>query len=412
MESLKIRNGSGNINASIVLPASKSISNRLLIIKDLCRDEFEIDNLSESDDTLILQNCIENMYLSDVFNVNNAGTAFRFLTALFSIIPGTRKLSGSKRMMYRPVGNLVNALIKLGADITYNGRKNFPPLTIKGNYFTKNTVSLSAGMSSQFISALLLIAPELPNGIQIKLSGNIASKPYIEMTLKMMEQFDVRHHWKKNIITIEKQSYAGHNFIVEADWSAAAFWYQIVALSQNATVELKGLTNNSLQGDSVVAIIFDKLGVKTSFLPDSVLLTNKPKSIIVFTHDFFNTPDLFPPILATCTALNVPFRFTGLQNLVIKESDRISAMITELAKFGYYFNYDQETATMDYDGNKGTLRETDILCDSHNDHRIAMSLAPMALLSCGINLTGSECVSKSYPGYFADLKTAGFVIDS
>ncbi|MEI6851637.1 MAG: 3-phosphoshikimate 1-carboxyvinyltransferase [Bacteroidota bacterium] len=410
MSGIQIRMGSTGIKTSVDLPASKSISNRLLLIKALCKESFTIDNLSLSDDTLILQRCIENLTEEEVFDVGDAGTAFRFLTALFAITPGKRTLTGSKRMLKRPVGDLVKALNKLGADISYAAKNNHPPLIINGAILSGSKTTIRAGISSQFISALLLIAPQLPQGLQLKLLGDIASKPYISMTLKMMEHFGVSSLWKWKTIEVAKQAFQPRNFVVEADWSAAAFWYQMVAFSKVAEVELKGLSRNSLQGDAIVADIYDKLGVKTSYLDDSVLLSRKESQSMVITHDFFLTPDLFPPVMATCAGLKIPFRFTGLQNLVIKESDRVSAMISELAKFGYYFNYDKQESSLVYDGNKGSFDDAEVVCDSHNDHRIAMSLAPMAMIHCRVNLNDSECVSKSYPSYFDDLKKAGFRI--
>jgi len=411
MSGIKVQNSTGIIKISPDLPASKSISNRLLLIRALCKENIEIENLSTADDTVILQKCTENLYQEEVFDVNDAGTAFRFLTALFAITPGVRTLTGSKRMQKRPVGDLVKALQKMGADITFTAKKNYPPLRINGKKFSENKVSINAGISSQFISALLLIAPELPNGLQLKLSGEIASEPYINMTLKVMEQFGITHKWKHNQIIIEKQPYIPGNFEMEADWSAAAFWYQIVALSKNAEVELPGLKQESLQGDAIVAQIFDKLGVRTSYLSDSVLLTKKETSCVVLSYDFLSTPDLFPAVMATCAGLNIPFRFTGLKNLAIKESDRDLAMINELAKFGYYFNYEKEEGSLVYDGNRGNYPDKEINCNSYNDHRIAMSLAPMSLLHFKIDMEGHECVSKSYPGYFEDLKKAGFSIE-
>ena len=410
MSGIQIRMGSTGIKASVDLPASKSISNRLLLIKALCRDNFTIKNLSVSDDTLILKQCIKKLAKAEVFDVGDAGTAFRFLTALFAITPGKRLLIGSERMSKRPVLEMVKALRALGAKIRYTETKGFPPLLITGTKFKYYDTTVKASISSQYISSLLLIGPCLNNGLVLTLEGEIASRPYIDMTLKLMESFGVKSRWENNIITIAKQDYQPHNYVVQDDWSAAAFWYQIVAFSEVASVELSGLPKDNLQGDAIVADIYDKLGVKTSYLADSILLTRKENRAMVLTNDFFLTPDLFPPVMATCAGLKIPFRFTGLQNLVIKESDRVLAMITELAKFGYYFNYDKQEGSLVYDGNKGNYDDAEVVCDSHNDHRIAMSLAPMAMIHCRVNLNDSECVSKSYPAYFDDLQKAGFKV--
>ncbi len=410
MQRLQVNFAPGKIKTSILLPASKSISNRLLIIRALCKESPAIDNLSLSEDTLILQRCIENLAEEEVFDVANAGTAFRFLTALLAITPGKHTLTGSKRMLKRPVRELVKALKYLGADIEYSGLTGYPPLIITGKEFTNRITSIKAGVSSQYISALLLIAPCLPKGLKLTLKGEMASRPYIGMTLKLMEQFGVKSHWEKNTISVERQPYQPVHYVVQNDWSAAAFWYQIIAFAKDAEVELIGLSNDALQGDALVAGIYDKLGVKTSFLTDSVLLTHKETRAVVLINDFLQTPDLFPPVMATCAGLNIPFRFTGLKNLAIKESDRVKAMTAELAKFGYYFNYDKKEGSLVYDGNKGNFTDADVICHSHNDHRIAMSLAPMAMIHCRVNLSGAECVSKSYPAYFDDLMKAGFRI--
>ena len=225
-----------------------------------------------------------------------------------------------------------------------------------------------------------------------------------------MHQFGIEYSWKENIIKIEKQNYIPLDFKVEPDWSAASFWYLIVALSGNAMVELSGLKRNSLQGDAVVAEIFEPLGVRTTFNNDSVILTKKDVSCKELLVDFFNTPDLFPPVMSACAGLQIPFRFTGLQNLKIKESDRIKAMITELMKFGYHFTYEQESGVLKFQEFKGFDGETEIICNPHNDHRIAMSIAPLAFLHHSVLITDSDCVSKSYPNYFTDLKSAGFNI--
>lgn len=410
MPGLTICNPNRYSKAIIDLPASKSISNRLLIIKALCPDNFTIENLSVADDTVVLKQCIENITRQKEFNTGDGGTPFRFLTALFAITPGTRMLTGSERMMKRPVSVLVNALNELGANISYANKTFRPPLIIKGTKLTKHKITIAADVSSQFISALLLIAPHLPKGLLVKLMSPIASEPYINMTLKLMEQFGINYTREGKHIQISRQAYCGRNYVVEADWSAAAFWYQIVALSRSAEVELRGTMQDSLQGDVAVAPIFDKLGVKTSYLGNSTLLTKKELSAVAVTYDFFTTPDLFPPVMATCVAMNLPFHFTGLQNLIVKESDRVFSMISEMAKFGYYFDYNKAEGSLVYDGNPGTEAETPLVCDTHQDHRIAMALAPFSLISKGVSLNETACVSKSYPSYFTDLKKAGFLI--
>jgi 3-phosphoshikimate 1-carboxyvinyltransferase len=413
MQSTTVSSGPESVTASVGLPASKSISNRLLLIKALCDQNIEIENLSQSNDTVVLQSCIDNMLEAEIFDVNDTGTAFRFLTALFAITPGKRTITGSARMKQRPVGDLVKSLIDSGADISYANQEGYPPLIIRGTSLANQKVSMNAGISSQFISALLLIAPTLQNGLELTLDGNVASKPYIEMTLKLMKHFGIQYQWDQNIIKVEKQLYHAKAYKVEADWSAASFWCLIAALSKNTHIELMGLTKDSLQGDSIVAEIFEKLGVHSSFQQNSVLLTKNEKDLPKeFTFDFFHYPDLFPPVMAACAGLNIPFHFTGLQNLKIKESDRVASMIEELEKFGFTFDYSSESGLLTFKGDKGkSLEIKEIRCNSHNDHRIAMSLAPLSLLNVPVTIEDSDCVAKSYPSYFSDLITAGFKIN-
>lgn len=398
-----------NIKANVSLPASKSISNRLLIIKHLCRDGFHIQNLSDSDDTKTLEACLQNIGHHDVFNAGDAGTPLRFLTALFSITPGTRILKGSERMHERPVGPLVEALKSLGAKITYLEKKGYPPLSITGKNIRGGKISVDAGISSQFISAILLIAPILPEGIIVKLRNNIASVSYIRMTLELMKHSGIESEWSNNIIKIKSQSYVNKNYIVEPDWSAAAFWYVFAALAEEAEIELSGLSKDSLQGDLYAAEIFGKLGVKTTFLPNSVMLTKKCVITDLLDIDFFETPDLLPAVLTAAAALKFPFHFSGLCNLSIKESNRVDAMLTELGKFGYRFRFvnNDELFFEDFT----VTPEKEIICDSHNDHRIVMSLAPLALTGKTVIIKNAACISKSYPGYFKELKNAGFSVE-
>jgi len=407
MQNVQISIGSKKIKTRVSLPASKSLSNRLLIIRALCEDGFDIENLSDADDTKILGQCIENINDYHVFDVHDAGTALRFLTAVFAITHGNRMLTGTPRLLERPVGPLVDALNRLGAKIHYPDKKGFPPLVINGSEIRGGKISVDAGMSSQFISALLLIAPTLPEGLEILLKNAVASAPYIRMTLGLMNYFGVNTEWNDDLIKIKPQKYKAKNYIVEADWSAAAFWYEIASLAEDAEIELTGLNGHSLQGDAVVADVFSKLGVRTTILPNSIKLTKCPVETGLLELDFFENPDMFPAVIATCAALGVSCRFTGLQNLAIKESDRVTAMVTELEKFGCHFSRDAAGNIVSEKSNQPKIAQS-VNCNSYNDHRIAMALAPLSLKGFAINIDNASCVAKSYPAYFEDIKNAGF----
>jgi len=407
MQNIQISINSKNLKTSVVLPSSKSLSNRLLIIKSLCEDDFKIHNLSKSDDTKILDGCLQNIDTWRVFDVNDAGTPLRFLTAAFAISPGNRLLTCSSRMSERPVGPLVDALNVLGAKICYFDKKGFPPLVINGSEIRGGKIAIDAGISSQFISALLLIAPVLPEGLEITLKSPVASAPYIRMTLGLMEHFGIVSEWKDDRIKIKPQKYQANEYTIEADWSAAAFWYEIAALADEAEIELAGLKKDSLQGDAVVAEFFRKLGVQTSYLANSIILTKCNEKAPSLELDFFDVPDMFPAIIASCAALNTSCRFTGIQNLALKESDRVKAMVTELEKFGYCFKWDKEDALVSENNYKPDVVKN-IFCNTYNDHRIAMALAPLSLLGFNLSLDNASCVAKSYPAYFDDLQNAGF----
>ena len=343
------------------------------------------------------------------FDVDNAGTAFRFLTALFAIKTGYRILTGSERMAQRPIAPLVNTLNALGAKISYPITSGFPPILIHGTVLQGGKASIRAHISSQFVSALLLIAPTMEQGLQLELKNTIASQPYIQMTLDLMRYYGIAWEWNGHVITIYPQKYRAKNILVEADWSAAAFWYEIVALSEHAEIELMGLQKNSWQGDAKVAEIYEKLGVQTHYHSDSVVLTKTKQVTDFLEYDFLSVPDLFPSVAACCTALNVPFTFTGLQNLNMKESERVTVLIHELMKFGFQPVY-QNPATVSFAGFEKKQRHETVVCDSHNDHRIAMALAPLCIMNYNISLTDAECVKKSYPNFFTDLQSAGFFV--
>lgn len=407
MQNVQISIGSKKIKTHVSLPASKSLSNRLLIIRALCDDGFTIENLADADDTKILEQCLQKIHEYRIFSVQDAGTALRFLTAVFAITHGNRLLTGTPRLLERPVGPLVDALNRLGAKIHYFDKKGFPPLVINGSEIRGGKVAVDAGMSSQFVSALLLIAPALPEGLEISLKNAVASAPYIRMTLGLMNYFGVVSTWNDDLIKIEPQKYKAKNIFVEADWSAAAFWYEMAALAEDAEIELIGLNEHSLQGDAAMAGVFSKLGVQTTVLPGSIKLTKCPVESGLQEFDFFENPDLFPAIITTCAASCISCRFTGLQNLVIKESDRVTSMLTELEKFGYHFRWEVDGGLISENCNGQKITQT-VSCNSYNDHRIAMALSPLSLKGFTLNIDNASCIAKSYPSYFEDIKNAGF----
>ena len=361
------------IHTTIQLPSSKSISNRALIINALGNGTHHPENLSDCDDTRVMIRALNDD--KETIDIMAAGTAMRFLTAYLSVTPGARIITGTERMQQRPIQVLVNALRELGADIEYVANDGFPPLRITGRELRKDTISLPGNVSSQYISALLMIAPVLTNGLTIRLTGDIISRPYINLTLQLMNDFGVRAEWTDDHrLKVEPQAYHSTPFYVESDWSAASYWYQIVALSKEAEVTLPGLFKDSYQGDSQVAGIFRSLGVETIYKDKTVILKKNGKSVERLDYDFINQPDLAQTFVVTCALLNIPFRFSGLQSLKIKETDRMAALITEMRKLGY------------------------------------MAFAPTCLALPEILINNPQVVSKSYPRYWEDLRQAGFII--
>lgn len=405
------------IVASIQLPASKSISNRALILHALSRSAFPIENLSDSDDTQVMLQALEVCHPAldtrSLVNIGAAGTAMRFLTAYFSQCAGTRILTGSERMRNRPIRILVEALQQTGAEIVYTEKEGFPPLQITGQKLRGGEIALDGSVSSQYLSALMMVAPVMEKGLIISLKENIISRPYIEMTLRLMEWFGVKALWEDKTIRIAPQAYTARPFKVESDWSSASYWYEIIALAQGTPeVELLGLEKNSLQGDSKSVVLFEQLGVKTDFLPDgSVRLTRFPAGKTcpgLFQYDFVNEPDLAQTLVVTCCLLGIPFRFNGLQSLKIKETDRIAALQTELKKLGYIVK-SESNGLMEWEG-ECCEPEPEPVISTYEDHRMAMAFAPVCLKTGKIRISEPEVVSKSYPGYWEDLKKAGFVV--
>ena len=417
--SLKIRSGR-LLRGRIVLPASKSISGRALVINALSGSSLLPDNLSDSDDTQAMLNALREM--PEVIDIGAAGTAMRFLTAYLSVTPGTHTITGTERMKHRPIGILVDALRTLGADIAYEGEEGFPPLRIAGrNDIEGGELSVPGDVSSQYISALLMIAPTLKKGLRLTLTGQIASRPYLDMTVSMMRDFGAEVEWiAKDVIEVKPGSYRQRPYHIESDWSAASYWYEMVALSPDAgaQVELVGLHHDSIQGDSKVWQLMSELGVATEYYeePDGTEIIRLRKTgnlACHFCHDFSHQPDLAQTFAVTCAMLDVPFRLVGLQSLRIKETDRITALVEELGKIVCLEGNDSELLWEGFYNidDLELLPFEEFTFDTYDDHRMAMALAPVCLRTGGeIVINNPEVVSKSYPHYWEDLEKVGFSI--
>ena len=400
-----------NINAQIMLPASKSISNRALIINALANGTHPLENLSDCDDTQVMLRALQ-AQPGETIDIMAAGTAMRFLTAYLSVTPGDRIITGTQRMKQRPIGILVDALRELGANIEYVEKEGFPPLRIQGTTLTKSHISLPGNISSQYISALLMIAPTLKNGLQVTLTGDIISRPYIDLTLQLMKDFGAQASWlNDHELKVEPQPYRSTPYYIEGDWSAASYWHEIVALSKDATITLPSLFRKSYQGDSKMADQFAQLGARTSYKENGITIL-KPKMVdisqaIHVNLDFTNQPDLAQTFVVTCALQNITFRFTGLQTLKIKETDRIAALICEMKKLGYVL-HEAEDSILYWNGER--CERSGEAIDTYEDHRMAMAFAPACLVMDNICINNPQVVSKSYPRYWDDLKAAGFII--
>jgi 3-phosphoshikimate 1-carboxyvinyltransferase len=349
-------------------------------------------------------------------NIKAAGTAMRFMTAYLSLTDGTHVLTGTERMKHRPIGTLVDALLRLGAEIEYTGEPGFPPLHITGKPLQGGDLSVAGSISSQYISALLMIGPMLERGLTLHLTGDIISRPYIDLTLWMMGEFGAHAEWTSaDTITVEPKPYQMRDYFIENDWSAASYWYEMVALSEDpqATVRLTGLTDGSKQGDSVTRYIFSLLGVKTVFetkrqgVPQTVTLKRNGRCVPRLEYDFVNSPDLAQTFVVTCLAKDIPFHFKGLRTLKIKETDRIEALKREARKLGYVIT-DRNNSELLWDGQR--CEPTNEGIDTYEDHRMALAFAPFALKKPELVINNPQVVSKSYPKFWEDLETAGFEI--
>lgn len=378
------------------------------MIRTLAKKSFEIYNLSYSDDTKNLIKILKSE--SNIFDVGNAGTTMRFLTSYLANKPGEWILTGSERMKNRPIGILVNALNELGVKIEYLEKEGFPPIKIHGTKLEGGNVEISGSISSQFISSLLLIAPTLPNGLNIKLKSKIVSKPYIDMTLNLMRYFGIKSKWEEDYIIIKNQNYKSKDFIVEADWSSASYWYEMAAIADNADIKLYGLKKNSIQGDSLIIELFEKIGIKTSFISGGVHLKKVANPTLKqFEHDFSDNPDITPTMTVTLSALNIPFSFTGLETLLLKETNRIQALKNELLKTGSNLLITNDSISKFQNNNIVPDCNKAWSFKTSSDHRMALSFTPLAMLN-DIIIDDPTVVKKSYPGFWEDIQKIGFEI--
>lgn len=404
------------IDTTINLPASKSISNRALVIHALSGGETLPENLSDCDDTEVIIRALRDM--PDVIDIKAAGTAMRFMTAYLAVTSGEHVLTGTERMKQRPIKILVDALRHLGADISYEGEEGFPPLRIKGTLLTGGHLDISGNISSQYISALLMIGPVLKEGLELRLRGSIVSRPYIDLTLCVMRDFGAEVDWSSSdTIVVKPRPYTSRSFFIENDWSASSYWYEMLVMSgdNESEVRLTGLTDGSRQGDSAVRYLFNMLGVRTIFgtrekgIPTTVTLKRNGVLSERLDYDFTNQPDMAQTFVVCCAVMGVPFRFTGLASLKIKETDRIEALKTELRKLGYVIHEDNP-GTLSWDGER-CEPQSEIAIDTYEDHRMAMAFAPVALTMPDLKINNPQVVSKSYPHFWDDLRSAGFTVE-
>ena len=401
---------------TIKLPASKSISNRALVIHALSGAHIQPENLSDCDDTEVIIEALRNN--PHEINIKAAGTAMRFMTAFLAVQDGEEHIiTGTERMKHRPIALLVDALRRLGADIQYAGETGYPPLRIKGKTLEGGLLEVPGNISSQFISALLMIGPMLCNGLELHLTGSVISRPYIDLTLWTMREFGADAEWSDyETIIVKPQPYNERPYYIENDWSAASYWYEMVALSQHEEDEIKleGLMDGSKQGDSTVRYIFSLLGVKTTFdtkqegVPTTVTLRHSGHCVPRLEYDFVNSPDLAQTFIVCCALLNIPFHFRGLSTLKIKETDRIEAMKSEMRKLGYML-HDANGSELIWDGEL-CQSHLDAGIDTYEDHRMALAFAPASMRFPGLRINNPHVVTKSYPNFWADLRQAQFTI--
>ena len=400
---LLLQTSKSDLQAQIAITGSKSETNRLLLLQALFPN-ITLANTSNSDDSEVMQKALKGN--DEIVDIHHAGTAMRFLTAYFAVNEGREVvLTGSARMKERPIKVLVEALQQLGAKISYENEEGYPPIRIKGQKITSNKVNIPANVSSQYISALLLIAPKLQNGIEVTLVGEITSIPYIKMTLALLNDLNIKTSFEGNVITVyPKQEVESKVMIVESDWSSASYFFSLAALSNEASIVLSSYKKTSLQGDSALVEIYAKMGVETRFEENKITLVKQPNfNFESVNFDLNNTPDIAQTIVVTCLGLGIGCQLTGLHTLKIKETDRLEALRIELTKLGANISVTNDSLTL------VATKEinSNVKIATYNDHRMAMAFAPLAL-KVPIIIENAEVVSKSYPDFWVDLAGLGF----
>jgi 3-phosphoshikimate 1-carboxyvinyltransferase len=399
------------------------------VIRALCRNPFKISNLSEAGDTQIMEELLERVVnfmqkaagLKDdpslcqegdktplLLNAQDAGTVMRFLTAFLAASPGHYLLTGTDRMKQRPVSELVDALITLGARIDYIEKEGYPPIRIVGGQLQGGTVDINASHSSQFLTAILLIAPAMLKDLRLITRDNVASEPYVDMTIRLLEHFGIEVRIIPRGLVIKAQEYQPHDITVETDWSSASFWYEMAALADNGELILEGLHEKSIQGDSILPHLFDKLGVKTIFLHDGIKIVKTHRTVENFEFNFGNYPDIALPLSVVCASMNIPAKISGIKNLELKESPRISVLCNVLVKMNFSVNMEDNDTLVIHSCNQDINHSISI--NTMNDHRIAMSFAPLAVKFGSIRLQNPEVVRKSYPMFWTEMERIGFLL--
>ena len=403
------------LTGTVLLDGSKSISNRLLIIKALCKEEVNLQYLASADDTVVLQKALDEE--SSTYDVHHAGTSYRFLTSYLCLKDGEQILTGSSRMKERPIGPLVSALRELGASIEYLEAEGYPPLKV-GKSEWKNLdkpLEIDSTISSQFISSLLLIAPALPHGLQIRLVGELVSRSYLEMTLKLMAEFGISYQWEEDVIRILPQEYTGDEYIVEADWSAASYYFTLVSLVPGSQVTLKGLKQDSIQGDSAIVEMMESLGVDAEWNGFAWDLKHNSDRTGNFEYNFLLQPDLAQSIAVCLAGHGINGLYTGLQTLKVKETDRIAALQAELQKVSVFLSglpskFSKKSSDEMFLQQGKAESDSIPSFSTYRDHRMAMSFACLAAVM-DVDIEDPMVVSKSYPAFYEDLKSLGIAVD-
>ena len=411
MDRLQLNLKSDKLVGELAISGSKSISNRVLIMNALADADGQFTNLSTSGDTQLMLRVLEQIKtcahsrIPLVVDARNAGTVYRFLTAYLAVSNGLWLLTGDDRMKQRPIHPLVDGLRSLGAELHYASHENYPPLRIKGKQFNGGEVNIDPSMSSQFASALMMIGLYLKGGLKIRFKSKPVSEPYLKMTANIMQEFGADVRWSGNQVEISKGEYKVENYHIEPDWSSASYWYEMAALSREANLLLTGFTKESVQGDQICAKLFERLGVKTIFEKKGIRLIRNQEMTKFFEYDFSDIPDLVPAIAVTCALKGIPSKFSGVEHLRIKESDRVLSLKNELQKI------DAQLVETDYGFElmpcKTGFKQRKLTFDTHNDHRIAMSFAPLFFKFGSVTINDPSTVNKSYPSFWEHIQQLG-----